>query len=187
MYGPPAFASGATLATGSLIATDAVAGSLLEVGTGFHPELTGRENIALAGALMGIDEQVMREITPGVIRFANIGAFIDAPMKTYSSGMKARVGFSIATSVDPDILLLDEVLQTGDNTFKEKSRRRIAEVLRQPRPDANLSWETLAGSDDLDHTGHRLASPEKTHGDRKQAGPGRVVLGSVDGIQDPSD
>ena len=95
---------------------------------------------------MGIDEQVMREITPGVIRFANIGAFIDAPMKTYSSGMKARVGFSIATSVDPDILLLDEVLQTGDNTFKEKSRRRIAEVLRTAKAVVmvthDMSWIT---------------------------------------------
>ena len=120
--------------------------TLLSLNAGFDSELTGRENIALAGALMGIDEQVMEEITPGVIKFANIGAFIDAPMKTYSSGMRARVGFAIATSVDPDILLLDEVLQTGDNKFKQKSRRRIAEVLRTAKVVVmvthDMSWIT---------------------------------------------
>jgi ABC-type polysaccharide/polyol phosphate transport system ATPase subunit len=120
--------------------------TLLSLNAGFDSELTGRENIALAGALMGIDEQVMREITPGVIKFANIGAFIDAPMKTYSSGMRARVGFAIATSVDPDILLLDEVLQTGDNKFKNKSRRRIVEVLQTAKAVVmvthDMSWIT---------------------------------------------
>ncbi len=120
--------------------------TLLSLNAGFDSELTGRENIALAGALMGIDEQVMRKITPGVIQFANIGAFIDAPMKTYSSGMRARVGFSIATSVDPDILLLDEVLQTGDNKFKNKSRKRIAEVLQTAKAVVmvthDMSWIT---------------------------------------------
>jgi ABC-type polysaccharide/polyol phosphate transport system ATPase subunit len=129
-----------------MVETSGHISTLLSLNAGFDNELTGRENIALAGALMGIDEQVMREITPGVIRFANIGAFIDAPMKTYSSGMKARVGFSIATSVDPDILLLDEVLQTGDNTFKEKSRRRIAEVLQTAKAVVmvthDMSWIT---------------------------------------------
>ncbi len=120
--------------------------TLLSLNAGFDSELTGRENIALAGALMGIDEDVMREITPGVIQFANIGAFMDAPMKTYSSGMRARVGFAIATSVDPDILLLDEVLQTGDNKFKNKSRKRIAEVLQTAKAVVmvthDMSWIT---------------------------------------------
>jgi ABC-type polysaccharide/polyol phosphate transport system ATPase subunit len=120
--------------------------TLLSLQAGLDPELSGRENIALAGALMGIDHGVMEEITPGIIKFANIGAFIDAPMKTYSSGMRARVGFSIATAVDPDILLLDEVLQTGDNAFKEKSRRRIAEVLRSAKAVVmvthDMSWIT---------------------------------------------
>ena len=120
--------------------------TLLSLQAGFDSELSGRENIALAGALMGIDHRVMREITPGIISFANIGAFIDAPMKTYSSGMRARVGFSIATAVDPDILLLDEVLQTGDNTFKEKSRKRIAEVLQTAKAVVmvthDMSWIT---------------------------------------------
>jgi len=120
--------------------------TLLSLQAGFDSDLSGRENIALAGALMGIDHAVMAEITPGIISFANIGAFIDAPMKTYSSGMRARVGFSIATAVDPDILLLDEVLQTGDNSFKKKSRRRIAEVLQTAKAVVmvthDMSWIT---------------------------------------------
>lgn len=120
--------------------------TLLSLQAGFDSELSGRENIALAGALMGIDHRVMTDITPGIINFANIGAFIDAPMKTYSSGMRARVGFSIATAVDPDILLLDEVLQTGDNKFKQKSRERIAEVLKTAKAVVmvthDMSWIT---------------------------------------------
>jgi ABC-2 type transport system ATP-binding protein len=120
--------------------------TMLSLNAGFDADLTGRENIALAGALMGIDQKVMRELTPGIIKFANIGAFIDAPLKTYSSGMRARVGFSIATAVDPDILLLDEVLQTGDNQFKRKSRRRITEVLRTAKAVVmvthDMSWIT---------------------------------------------
>ena len=120
--------------------------TLLSLQAGFDSELSGRENIALAGALMGIDHKLMEEITPGIIAFAAIGAFIDAPMKTYSSGMRARVGFSIATAVDPDILLLDEVLQTGDNEFKEKSRVRISEVLQTAKAVVmvthDMSWIT---------------------------------------------
>jgi ABC-type polysaccharide/polyol phosphate transport system ATPase subunit len=120
--------------------------TLLSLSAGFDSELSGRENIALAGALMGVDHRLMEEITPGIINFANIGAFIDAPMKTYSSGMRARVGFSIATAVDPDILLLDEVLQTGDNKFKQKSRQRIAEVLQTAKAVVmvthDMSWIT---------------------------------------------
>jgi ABC-type polysaccharide/polyol phosphate transport system ATPase subunit len=120
--------------------------TLLSLQAGFDSDLSGRENIALAGALMGIDHRLMEEITPGIVSFANIGAFIDAPMKTYSSGMRARVGFSIATAVDPDILLLDEVLQTGDNQFKQKSRRRIAEVLQTAKAVVmvthDMSWIT---------------------------------------------
>jgi ABC-2 type transport system ATP-binding protein len=120
--------------------------TLLSLNAGFDADLSGRDNIALAGALMGIEHTVLEEITPGIIRFADIGAFIDAPMKTYSSGMRARLGFSIATAVDPDILLLDEVLQTGDAKFKEKSRQRISDVLRSAKAVVmvthDLSWIT---------------------------------------------
>jgi ABC-type polysaccharide/polyol phosphate transport system ATPase subunit len=103
---------------------------LLTLGAGFDQELTGRENILLAGAFLGLDDAVTRELAPGIIEYADIGDFIDAPLKIYSSGMRARLGFAIATSVDPDILLLDEVLATGDATFREKSKQRVIELVK---------------------------------------------------------
>ena len=75
----------------------------------------------------------MRQITPEIIEFADIGPFIDAPIKTYSSGMRARLGFAIATSVDPDILLLDEVLATGDEMFRAKSKQRVLDLVRSAK------------------------------------------------------
>jgi ABC-type polysaccharide/polyol phosphate transport system ATPase subunit len=104
--------------------------SLLTLGAGFDPELSGRDNIQLAGAFMGIDHADMVARTPGIVEFAELGQFIDAPIKTYSSGMRARLGFSIATSVDPDILLLDEVLATGDANFRAKSKARVIELVK---------------------------------------------------------
>jgi ABC-type polysaccharide/polyol phosphate transport system ATPase subunit len=104
--------------------------SLLTLGAGFDQDLTGRENILLAGAFMGIDHAEMVERLQPIISFADIGEFIDAPIRTYSSGMRARLGFSIATSVDPDILLLDEVLATGDQVFRAKSKARVLEIVR---------------------------------------------------------
>lgn len=103
--------------------------SLLTLGAGFDQELTGRDNILLAGAFLGLDDQVVRELTPAIVEYADLGQFIDAPIKTYSSGMRARLGFAIATSVDPDILLLDEVLATGDATFRAKSKQRVIELV----------------------------------------------------------
>jgi ABC-2 type transport system ATP-binding protein len=102
--------------------------SLLTLGAGFDQELTGRENVLLAGAFLGMGEAEMTDRLPGIIEFADIGQFIDASIKTYSSGMRARLGFSIATSVDPDVLLLDEVLATGDQVFRAKSKARVLEI-----------------------------------------------------------
>ena len=102
---------------------------LLHLGAGLDVELTGRENILLAGAFLGLDDGVTRELLPAIIDYADLGQFIDAPLKTYSSGMRARLGFAIATSVDPDILLLDEVLATGDATFRAKSKARVLELV----------------------------------------------------------
>ena len=107
--------------------------SLLTLGAGFDQDLSGRDNIRLAGAFMGLDAATMRRITPGIIEFADIGPFIDAAIKTYSSGMRARLGFAIATAVDPDILLLDEVLATGDETFRAKSKQRVLELVRSAK------------------------------------------------------
>jgi ABC-type polysaccharide/polyol phosphate transport system ATPase subunit len=103
--------------------------TLLTIGAGFDGDLTGRDNIALSGAFLGIPHQVMAKLMPEIIEFADIGPFIDAPLRTYSTGMRARLGFSIATSITPDILLLDEVLGTGDQNFKAKSQARIRELV----------------------------------------------------------
>jgi ABC-type polysaccharide/polyol phosphate transport system ATPase subunit len=103
---------------------------LLTLGAGFDTELSGRENILLGGAFLGLDDRRTRELLPSIVEYADLGEFIDAPLKTYSTGMRARLGFAIATSVDPDILLLDEVLATGDATFREKSKARVIELVR---------------------------------------------------------
>ena len=102
---------------------------LLTLGAGFDKELTGRDNILLGGAFLGLDDAVTRELLPSIIDYAELGDFIDAPLRTYSSGMRARLGFAIATSVDPDILLLDEVLATGDANFRAKSKARVIEIV----------------------------------------------------------
>ena len=99
---------------------------LLELGAGFHPELTGRENIFLNGTLLGHKSRQIETRLEEIIEFAELGAFIDAPLRTYSSGMVARLGFSIATTWKPDILILDETLAVGDEDFRSKCNARIA-------------------------------------------------------------
>jgi ABC-2 type transport system ATP-binding protein len=104
--------------------------SLLTLGAGFDADLTGRDNVRLAGAFLGIPHREMEAQLPGIVEFADLGDFIDAPIKTYSSGMRARLGFSIATAVDPDVLIIDEVLSTGDAVFRAKSKQRIIELTK---------------------------------------------------------
>jgi ABC-type polysaccharide/polyol phosphate transport system ATPase subunit len=103
--------------------------SLLTLGVGFDQDLSGVDNIRLAGAFMGMPHRDVEERLDSIVEYAELGQFIDAPIKTYSSGMRARLGFAIATSVDPDILLLDEVLATGDAAFREKSKQRVLELV----------------------------------------------------------
>lgn len=98
---------------------------LIELGAGFHAELTGRENILINGLLMGYSKREMKAREESIIEFAEIGEFIDAPVKQYSSGMYTRLAFAVATEVDPDILLLDEILAVGDAPFKQKCFARI--------------------------------------------------------------
>lgn len=119
---------------------------LLTLGAGFDQELSGRDNILLGGAFLGLDDAVTRELLPSIIAYAELGEFIDAPLKTYSSGMRARLGFAIATSVDPDILLLDEVLATGDAAFRAKSKARVIEIVKAAKAVVlvthDMSWVT---------------------------------------------
>ncbi len=100
---------------------------LLELGAGFHPELTGKENIFLNGALLGYSHGEMQEKYPQIVDFSELGDFIDAPIRTYSTGMYARLGFSVATAHEPDILIIDEILGVGDESFQQKCADRITQ------------------------------------------------------------
>jgi ABC-2 type transport system ATP-binding protein len=98
---------------------------LLELGAGFHPELSGRENVYLNGAMLGFDHSQMHNKLESIIEFSGLRDFIDAPMRTYSSGMWARLGFAVATDSKPDILIVDEILSVGDEPFQLKCTERI--------------------------------------------------------------
>jgi ABC-2 type transport system ATP-binding protein len=104
---------------------------LIELGAGFDPQYTGRENIFLYGAVLGFSRQFLRDKIDEIIEFSELEEFIDVPLKNYSSGMKARLGFAIATVVEPDILILDEILSVGDAKFKKKSEARLMSLLEK--------------------------------------------------------
>jgi ABC-type polysaccharide/polyol phosphate transport system ATPase subunit len=99
---------------------------LLELGLGFHGELTGRENVILHGAVMGHSRKDMERRMESIVAFAELEAFLDAPLRTYSTGMAARLAFAVATDVDPDVLLVDEALAVGDERFQAKCHERMA-------------------------------------------------------------
>src|SRR5258705_9897657 len=105
--------------------------SLLEVGTGFHPELSGRENIFLNGSILGMKRVEIRKKVDEMVAFAEIEKFIDTPVKHYSSGMYVRLALAAATHLDPDILLIDEVLAVGDAELQQKSLRRMLDTARE--------------------------------------------------------
>ncbi|HEU4598803.1 MAG TPA: ABC transporter ATP-binding protein, partial [Solirubrobacterales bacterium] len=108
-------------------------GSLLEVGTGFHPELTGRENIYLNGAILGMRRSEIRTRFDEIVEFAEMERFLDTPVKRYSSGMSVRLAFAVAAHLEPEILLVDEVLAVGDAAFQRKSLGKMNEVAKKGR------------------------------------------------------
>lgn len=104
---------------------------LLELGTGFHPELTGRENVFLNASLLGLNQRETARKYDAIVEFAELEEVMDSPVKTYSTGMVIRLGFSVAVHLDPDVLLIDEVLGVGDEHFQHKSFGRLLEFKRQ--------------------------------------------------------
>ncbi|WP_368658023.1 ABC transporter ATP-binding protein [Metabacillus halosaccharovorans] len=121
---------GVTSPTTGSIAIKGKIGGLIELGAGFHKELSGRENIYMNGVVLGLKEKEIDNIIDDIIEFAELREHIDKPIKQYSSGMKVRLGFSIAIHVDADIILLDEVLAVGDKRFKQKAMEAIRSYLK---------------------------------------------------------
>lgn len=121
-------------------------GALLEVGTGFHPELTGRENVFLSGGILGLAKKEIEAKFDEIVDFAGVGSFLDTPVKRYSSGMQVRLGFAVAAHLDTDILLIDEVLAVGDVAFQRKSLARMQAVSSQGRTVLFVSHNTPAVS-----------------------------------------
>lgn len=128
------------------------AGALIEVAAGFHPDLTGRENIFLQGAIMGMKRNQIAGRIDEIIEFAEVSAFIDTPVKRYSSGMNARLGFAIAAHLDPDALIIDEVLSVGDMAFQEKCVERMKQFKRSGVAIAFVSHNLPAVADLCDQT-----------------------------------
>lgn len=121
--------TGVTHPTSGEVYVEGRVSALLELTAGFDMQLTGRENIALRGQILGLKKAEIRKIEPAVVDFAELGLYIDQPMRTYSSGMKARLGFAFAVAIDPEILVVDEALSVGDRAFQRKCINRIREIM----------------------------------------------------------
>jgi ABC-type polysaccharide/polyol phosphate transport system ATPase subunit len=121
--------AGISVANEGRVHVEGKVAALLDLGSGFHPELTGRENIHLNASLLGLKRRQVREKEESIIDFAGLADFIDEPLKTYSSGMTMRLAFSVAIELDPDILIVDEVLAVGDRAFQEKCLAKIRQFV----------------------------------------------------------
>jgi ABC-2 type transport system ATP-binding protein len=147
--------------TGSVSVTGKMS-ALLELGAGFHPELSGRENVFLNGAILGLKQKELMAKFDDIVDFAGIGQYIDEPVKNYSSGMYVRLGFSVAINVDPDILLVDEVLAVGDEAFQRKCLERFADLKRNGKTVIIVSHSMGSVVTMCDHAiwfkkGHKMA------------------------------
>lgn len=122
-------------------------GTIIELGVGFHHEMTGRENVFLNGSVYGLSRQDVERIYDRVVDYSEIGAFIDEPIKNYSSGMVMRLAFSVAAHLDPEILLLDEIFAVGDEAFQEKCRKTMRQFVKEGRTIVFVSHSAQSVSD----------------------------------------
>lgn len=123
--------TGVTFPTEGEVKVNGRVSALLELTAGFDTELSGRENIMLKGQIMGLKDEDIKALEPTIVEFADLGDYIDQPVRTYSSGMKARLGFAININIDPEILIIDEALSVGDAQFKKKCINRVNEVMEK--------------------------------------------------------
>jgi lipopolysaccharide transport system ATP-binding protein len=171
--------AGITRATRGHVRTTGRLASLINLGAGFHPELTGRENIFLNGVILGLSRREVKDRFDEIVEFADLGPYIDTPLKRYSSGMYARLGFAVAAHVDPDVLLVDEVLSVGDIAFQDRSMRKMLSFRDSGRAILFVS--------------HNLSAVEMMcqramwldHGTIRQAGPtAEVVRAYIDAVDE---
>lgn len=134
--------TGVTYPTSGTVTVNGRVSALLELSAGFNRNLSGRENIRLRGQIIGLSKEALEEALPKAIEFADLGTYIDQPISSYSSGMRARLGFALAVSVQPEILVIDEALSVGDRQFKKKCVARIREIMM----DSNLTVLFVAHS-----------------------------------------
>ena len=121
--------TGVTFPTEGEVFVNGKVSALLELGAGFDPESTGRENISFKCSLMGMTEEEIKAVEPAIVEFADIGDYMDQPLRSYSSGMKSRLGFAINVNAQPDILIVDEALSVGDKAFRKKCSNKIDEIM----------------------------------------------------------
>lgn len=121
--------TGVTYPTAGEVEVNGKISALLELSAGFDVNFTGRENIYLKCELMGFTKEEIKKLEPAIIEFADVGDYIDQPLRSYSSGMKARLGFAISVNVNPDILIIDEALSVGDKRFRKKCTERVREIM----------------------------------------------------------
>jgi lipopolysaccharide transport system ATP-binding protein len=162
--------AGVFVPTGGTASIEGSVGSLIDVSLGINPEATGRENIFLRGALMGLSKGEVRKKFDEIVDFSELGGFIDLPTRTYSSGMQLRLGFAISTIVRPEILLMDEWLSVGDEGFKAKALDRLTSVI-----DASKILILASHSREiLEQVSNKVIWLE--HGEVKMFGPAAIVL-----------
>lgn len=166
-----------TSPTSGRVFTKGRVSSLIELGAGFHPDLTGRENVYLNGAIMGMDQKEISNRFDEIVSFAEIESFIDTPVKRYSSGMYARLGFSVAAHVNADILLVDEVLSVGDEAFQMKCRDFIRSYIEDGHTSIFVSHNLYA----IEQLCNRVIWLDKGH-IRQMGDPGRVLREYLDEV-----
>lgn len=141
--------TGVTFPTEGEIAVNGKVSALLELGAGFDGEATGRENINFKCSLMGMTEEEIEAVEDDIVKFADIGDYIDQPLRSYSSGMKARLGFAINANAQPDILIVDEALSVGDKKFQQKCKDKIAEIMADDKVTLLFVTHSLATAKDF--------------------------------------
>lgn len=141
--------TGVCFPTEGKVDVDGKVSALLELAAGFDVESTGRENIAFKCSLMGLTESEIAEVEPDIVEFADVGDYIDQPLRSYSSGMKARLGFAISVNARPDILIVDEALSVGDKAFRKKCKDKVAEIMADENVTLLFVTHSLATAKDF--------------------------------------